>query len=176
MRENDKLAVCIIGHPNSGKSETWYSLFGKKVHRGKYERELLVFEGLSPSMKEYVDIFLINGSPQESGELINGMIPLPLPKIVLCSLQYAEGSEYVEGVFGSIEWLETNGYKLYVLWLNPGYGGEFPYLDDLGLCSRIHRNDNNLIGRRNGSDNPESRAEEIRSFVHGWAKQRGLVY
>jgi len=176
MKSIDKLAICVVGYPDSGKSETWYSLFGTKVKRGKYERELCVFEDPTSSKKEYANVFLINGSPQESGEIINDMIPITHPQIILCSLQYIEGKAYAEGLFDSVKWLENSGYDLFVLWLNPGYNNDFPYLDNLGLFSRIQKNDNNLIGRRNGNHNPENRAEEIRNFIYGWSKPRGLTF
>ena len=172
----NKLAVCVLGFPNSGKSETWYSLFGTKVKRGKDERDLLVFEGGSPLIKEYVKVFLINGSPQENGEFIKKMLPKHLPNIVLCSLQYVEGPDFVEGMFGSLDWLHKNGYFLFVLWLCPSYKNRYPYLDDLGLSQKIHRYHNCLLGRRDGNHNPEGRAEEIRAYIHGWAKSNGLTY
>ncbi|MES2557208.1 MAG: hypothetical protein V4604_13715 [Bacteroidota bacterium] len=176
MSSEEKLAICIIGYPNSGKSKTWYSLFGQTVKRGKYERELQIFEDEENSIASYVDVFLINGSPQESGCPIDDMIPLPLPKIILCSLQYAEGPEYVEDLFGSIRWFEDNGYKIFAIWLNPGWADPYTYFDEIGLINRIHKQEGNLLTRRDANKESDIRAQEIREFLFGWAEKRKLTY
>lgn len=176
MNSEEKLAICIIGHGNSGKSTTWYSLFGHNVKRGKYERELKIFEDIENSIEYYVSVFLINGSPQESGCSIHDMLSLPLPRIILCSLQYAEGTDHEEDLFGSLRWLEENDYKIFSIWLNPGWQDPYPYFDDIGLINRIHKKEGNNITRHDANREPNIRAQEIREFIYGWASFRKLVY
>ncbi|MBN4071507.1 hypothetical protein JYT72_03235 [Crocinitomix catalasitica] len=173
MPSENKLAVCVVGWENSGKSETWYSLFGRTVRRkpSKSLHQLQVFATV-----EFVDVYLVNGSPQESGKYIKEMLPKKLPNIILCSIQYVVGGGYKEDMFGTINWLEDNGYSLVVIWLNPGHKDSYPYLDSAGLTERIHSKANNLIGRRDGNQSPDERAEEIRNFIYGWAKPRNLAY
>ena len=55
----DKLLVSVIGKRNSGKSSTWNSLFGRTVKTGTKLKRLYLNE------TEYVNVFLVSGSPEE---------------------------------------------------------------------------------------------------------------
>lgn len=57
MRNN--LLVGVLGHRNSGKSRTWNVLFGSTVKTGTLMRHLFLTE------TEYVEVFLVSGSPEE---------------------------------------------------------------------------------------------------------------
>src|SRR5690242_15705911 len=91
MKEN--LAVVALGNRNSGKSTTWYTLFGRTVRTRR---------GLQPlwlTDTEYVDVFLINGSPQERSIDVAELIGDSEPRIVLCSMQYVWGVNHTFNYF-----------------------------------------------------------------------------
>ena len=55
----EKLLIAVLGNRNSGKSHTWNTLFGSTVRTGKEERRLYFNDC------EYVNVFLVSGSPEE---------------------------------------------------------------------------------------------------------------
>jgi septin family protein len=73
----DRLFVAVLGNRNSGKSTTWNRLFEATVKTGKIQRSLHL------NCAQTVDVFLINGSPQERGVNVKDVLVNPLPQIVL---------------------------------------------------------------------------------------------
>lgn len=62
------LLIGILGNTNSGRTYTWNNLFRKNVITGKNIRKLYLNEN------EYVEVFLINGSPQERNKDVSEII------------------------------------------------------------------------------------------------------
>ena len=66
---NNKLAITVLGNPNSGKTETWKILFDKDVRTGSHIRRLYL------NTEEYLDVFLVSGSAEERGIKMRFMKP-----------------------------------------------------------------------------------------------------
>jgi hypothetical protein len=163
-----KLAIIVLGRPHSGKSTTWYRLFGRTIRTGMKRLRLsqvdvrLLVRNSSPEesrieIGDFVELFVKNSSFEEMGEEIEDYFDLNgLPSMILCSVQYtAHGIK-------TIEWFKNNGYDLYIQWLNPGHGDKSEYDDSLGFRrfespGRFHV--------RSGRESPESRVAEIRDYL-----------
>ena len=160
----ENLLVGVIGHQNSGKTETWKTLFGSTVRTGSNERRLYLTD------HEYVNVFLVSGSPEEREAYVGDLITVENPRIVLCSMQYAEN------VADTIDYFTERNYFLNIQWINPGYKdkNELPYYDNLGIMNYISHC-NSIVSIRNGKINPENRVNEIRDYIYGWAKFRNLL-
>lgn len=157
----EKLLLGVLGNRNSGKSRTWNVLFEETVKTGKYLRKLYL------NKREYVEVFLVSGSPEERGKYVGDIITIKKPDIVLCSMQYTEDvSETIEHF--------VNDYFLFIHWLNPGYGDGEIMDDRLDLICKILSYDS-LLGIRNGKISAKNRVQEMRDFVYGWANSRGLI-
>src|SRR5258706_10298933 len=78
----DNLVVAVMGHRNSGKSTTWYELFGRTVRTGTELKKLYL------TNTEYIEVFLVSGSPEERETYVGDIIGTLRPRIVLCSMQY----------------------------------------------------------------------------------------
>ena len=158
---NEKLIVGVLGPKSSGKTYTWNSLFGRTVKTGKKLRKLYL------NKDEYVDVFLVNGSPGERKKYVGDIITVNEPKIILCSLQYT--IEVIE----TIDYFISHGYYLYIHWLNPGFkeAVEPPLFYSIGIINRLLAH-NSIVGVRNAKINTESRIQELKDFVYGWAKSR----
>lgn len=158
----DKLAVAVLGHRKSGKSTTWNSLFGHTVRTGNKIRQLFL------SNTEYVDAFLVSGSPEERHTYVGDIIGEQSPSLVLSSMQYHAD------VTQTIDYFLENGYSLFVLWLNPGYSDSGQVPDTLGLMPYLlYRGAAVCI--RNGQMKPKDRVKELREYVYGWAWGHGLI-
>lgn len=159
----ERLFVGTLGHRNSGKSATWNALFGASVRTGRSSRALTLHGG------ECAEVFLISGSPEErkvyAGDILDGQDC----RIVLCSMQYTEN------VFQTIDFATANGFALFIQFLNPGYSDAGENDDSLGLIPRLLSH-GTTVAVRNGKVPPEPRTEEIRQFIYGWAKARGLTF
>ena len=159
----EKLLVAVLGNRNSGKSLTWNTLFGATVRTGKDERRLYFNDC------EYVNIFLVSGSPEEREIYIGEIITAKDPQIVLCSTQYRES------VKDTFNYFFDNGYFAFVHWLNPGHSDtDTAYFDNLGVSNWL-LSKHSLIGIRSGKVAPNSRVREIKHFIYGWAKSRNLI-
>lgn len=156
------LVVAIIGNRNSGKSSTWNALFGRTVRTGSEMRKLFL------KGTEYVEVFLVSGSPEERKMDVEKIIAAHDARIVLCSMQYHEH------VFETIDYFTQRDYFLFVHWLNPGYFDESFVEDRLGLVHRLLAEES-LLGVRNGQIDSGNRVKEIRDFIYGWAKMRNLL-
>ena len=164
MPEN--LLVGVLGNSNSGKSYTWNTLFGRDVRTGRYMRPLYLTE----VEEEYVEVFLVSGSPEEREAYVGEIITVENPRIVLCSMQYNNV------VIETLDWFVDNDYFLFIHWLNPGYSDDtsVPAHDHQGLMDRILAEES-LLGFRNGQIPPTDRVQEMRDFVYGWASSRDLL-
>lgn len=157
------LLVIVLGNRESGKSFTWNRLFGHRVKTGKKLRKLYLTDD------EYVDVFLVSGSPEEREvdvrEIINTKSK---PQIVLCSMQYRKEA------IKKIRWFTRSQYFLFVHWLNPGYNDSSIVEDTLNLKEEILTSES-LFGIRNGKISPRNRLIEMRDFIYGWASSRNLL-
>jgi hypothetical protein len=159
-----KLAVIVLGNENSGKSETWYQLFGK---RNLPTRKRL--RTLNLSENEAVEVFLANGSMEERNKKIEDVINKEA-NIVLCSVQY------VESGLETLEYFIKNDFEILVQWLNPGYSdGESEYFDSLGMKKYLADNGASIT-TKSGKIAPKNRVDEMRIFIYGWAKKNKLLF
>lgn len=159
----EKLVISVLGHRNAGKSHTWNTLFGETVKTGKRQRKLWL------NSCEYVDVFLVSGSPEERETYVGDIITDDRPSIVLCSMQYREG------VTTTIDYFAENDYEIFVQWLSPGRSdvGEVP--DSLALVPYLLSAGATVQVRSGRLDNARPRVNNIRNFIYGWAHPRGLV-
>jgi hypothetical protein len=154
-----RLLVAVLAPRKSGKSTTWNTLFGKKVRSGKHQIKF---------NNESIEVYLIAGSPQERKIKVEDLLPKDLPIIVLCSIQYVDDARNTFNYF----W--ENDYFLFVHWLNPGYQHNCPINDPEGLMDWLLSFES-LVGIRDGRINPQTRVQNMKDFIYGWAKKRGLV-
>ena len=161
----NKLMIGILGATNAGKTYTWNSLFQRNVKTGKKLRKLYLND------KEYVNVFLVNGSPAERRKYVGDIITIDEPQIILCSLQYTKE------VLETINYFIEHEYFLYIHWLNPGFKEvtEPPIFYTLGVINQLLAN-NSVVGVRNAHDDIELRTSEIKDFIYGWAKSRQLIF
>jgi hypothetical protein len=159
-----RLLVSVIGKRNSGKSSTWNSLFGRTVKTGTKLKRLYLNE------TEYVNVFLVSGSPEERETYVGELITVNNPAIVLCSMQYRKD------VAQTIDYFKDKNYQIYSHWLNPGFNDENdqPQFDTLGIFNYLIGLDSS-IGIRNGKIDLNNRVQEIREYIYGWAKFRNLI-
>jgi hypothetical protein len=159
----EKLLVSVLGSRDSGKSHTWNTLFGSTVRTRKEERRLCLNDC------EYVNVFLVSGSPEEREAYVGDLITAKEPRIVLCSTQYKES------VKDTFNYFIENGYFVFVHWLSPGYSDlDIPRFDNLGIVNWLI-SQQSLIGIRSGKLKSNPRVEEMKEFIYGWAKARNLV-
>jgi hypothetical protein len=159
----ERLFVGVLGNQDAGKSTTWNTLFGATVRTGRYARTLTLNGG------ECVEVFLISGSPEERDKYAGDMLKDQNCRIILCSLQY------IETVRRTLDFVVEEGFDFFVQWLNPGCKDPGESWDKLGLVPWLlgHRA---TVSIRDGNVAPSPRVEEIREFIHGWAKARALTF
>lgn len=163
--EHERLLLAVLGNRNSGKSHTWNTLFGRPVRTGRELKRLYL------TRLKYVEVFLVSGSPEERKLYVEDIIGEKDPRIVLCSIQYTQAA------IRTVNWFDSQGFFLFVHWLNPGYSDSAdsaPLNDNLSLMPRILASPS-LLGIRDGKGNASSRVEEMRDFLYGWARSRGLL-
>ena len=160
----DKLLIAVLGYSNSGKSTTWNELFGRIVKTGVHEHQLYL------NSTEYVNVFLVSGSPEERQKYVGDLITVNEPRIVLCSMQYRED------VRQTIEYFVEREYQIYCQWINPGYQdpNEYPQFDSLGVFNYL-QGLNATVGIRNGKIDAKSRVQEIKEFIYGWSTYKNLI-
>ncbi|MBF6635549.1 hypothetical protein ITX54_02570 [Rouxiella silvae] len=159
---SERLLIAVLGNRNSGKSTTWNRLFGSVVKTGKYERQLFL------NAAQWVNVFLVSGSPEEREIAVEEILPESLPQIVLCSTQYRED------VTETFDYFFHQGYEVFVQWLNPGYSDDEPYEDKFSLRDYLLEN-GATIQIRDGQEDPASRLKEIRQLIFGWTSCRNLI-
>lgn len=160
-----KLAVIALGNKNSGKSHTWYNLFGQKVVTGKYIRPLYF------NSSEYTNVYLLNGSMEERRKNIKDeLIPCD---ILLCSVQYSPKGKQ------TIEYLHQQGFQILVYWLNPGCYDKDKYTDArIGIIEMIETYPNSIVRQTEAipdDNHTKIRADEICEFIFDWAKKENLL-
>lgn len=111
---------------------------------------------------------MVSGSPEERNTYIADIIANKDPDIILSSLQY------IDDVTESFEYFVDKGYQLYIQWLNPGYSDRSTYSDSLDLVNQMLEW-NATVTMVDGKQPLMPRVREIRNFIYGWAKPRGLV-
>lgn len=158
----ERLFISVLGNRDAGKTRTWRTLFGRDVRTGKHERQLY----LNPA--QWVDVFLVSGSPEERRMPIEQMLDGELPSIVLCSAQYLDEARQ------TFDHFFQNEYQVFVQWLNPGYHDPNAYSDDVSLGKYLLDNGATLQVR-NGRKPAGPRVSELRQLILGWATMRGLV-
>lgn len=157
------LAVTTLGHRNSGKSRTWNTLCGATVKTGKLERRLYL------NKAQYVNAFLVSGSPEERDEYVGEIITVEKPELVLCSTQY------IASVRETYDFFFNNGYEVHVQWLNPGYSDSGRYEDSLELFPYLLKK-GATVEMRDGRMDPRSRVQDLTRAILGWATFHDLVH
>lgn len=159
----DRLLVSVLGNRHTGKTTTWETLFDADVRTGKRERKLYL------NSAQWIKVFLVNGSPEERNKPVQTILGGTLPQIVLCSTQYRVGVKRTYDHFFSKD------YEVFAQWLNPGYGEQAPYADNLGLRDHL-LSSGATLQVRDGRIDQHPRVKELRQFLLGWATFRGLVH
>lgn len=159
----DRLFVGILGNQNSGKSTTWNTLFNSTVRTGKNTRTLTLYGA------ECVEVFLISGSPEERQLYAGDILEKQDCRIILCSIQYTET------VRKTLDYVVENEFDIFVQWLNPGHSDAGENYDRLGLFPWLVGHEA-TVAIRDGKGQPQQRSEELRQFIHGWAKARNLTF
>jgi hypothetical protein len=67
------------------------------------------------------------------------------------------------------------GFDLRIQWLKPGYHDAGSNYDRLGLTEWLLAQ-RATVSMRDGRIPPVRRTEDIRQFIHGWAKARRLTF
>lgn len=166
---NTKLAIIVLGNPNSGKSQTWYELFNRKIRTGwkvlnvnNLKLEVFVKNSSFEETKKHigVKVFVRNASFEEYGDSIENSAELQkLPQIIFCSVQYNKKG------LKTIEWFKKNNYYLYIQWLNPGYKDKDEYKDTFDFEKEFKN-----FGEFHKVSGKETsfRSNEIKSFLVQW--------
>ncbi len=159
---SDHLVIGVLGLRSSGKSYTWDTLFGRKVRRGYHRLKL--------RRDEFVDTYLIAGSPEERNEKIKELLRGRKERVILCSVQYVfEAQE-------TFNYFVRHDFTIYFQWLNPAHGRErLKAFDTLGFCNRILSEGTSTLAIRSGF-HARSRVQEIREVIYGWARYRNLIH
>ena len=163
----ERLAVVALGNPQSGKSTTWNRLFdiedrGAAVKTGSYPRRLY----LNPA--DWVEVFLVSGSPEERGVPLEDILPEVAPGVILCSVQYTEGSRT------TFNYLLGAGYELYVVWLNPGFSDPGVCADTISLVSDLLLK-GSTVWQCDARQDVSIRTQQIRQFLYGWVTVRNKL-
>jgi hypothetical protein len=114
-------------------------------------------------------VFVISGSPEERQMYAGDILENQECRIVLCSIQYSET------VRRTLEFATGEGFDLFVQWLNPGRNDTGENYDKLGLMSWFLGH-GATVAIRDGQGPPVPRTEDIRQFIHGWGRARGLTF
>lgn len=156
------LAITTLGNKDSGKSKTWNTLFGTTVKTGKLERKLYL------NKAQFLNAFLVSGSPEERDEYVGQLITVRKPSLILCSTQY------ITSVRDTYDYFFDNKYEVHVQWLNPGYSDAKYYGDHLDLLSYLLKK-GATVHIRNGKDEVLSRVEDIKRTILGWGTYHNLI-
>jgi hypothetical protein len=158
----DNLLVGVLGNRDSGKTHTWATLFGRAVRTGRAIRRLYLTD------RQYVEVFLVSGSPEERDEYVGDIIGQTKPRLVLCSMQYRRGVET------TVQYFLRNKYLPYVHWLNPGFCDRAAYRDSLSLVPTTQDAGGSVL-IRSGKGDATGRVDEMRQYIHRWASERALL-
>ncbi|HEU5415534.1 MAG TPA: hypothetical protein VFW31_17335 [Candidatus Angelobacter sp.] len=158
----ERLFVGVIGNRKAGKSTTWNTLFGRIVRTGDKTHKLELRTG------EFVDVFLVSGSPEERRIYAGKILEKQTCRIVLCSMQY------VPAVQQTLNYVFSKKFMIYLQWLNPGFSDPGETWDGLGIINHVLAQ-NGVAAIRDGH-HVTKRVREIRDFLYGWASSRRLIY
>lgn len=158
----DKIVISVLGNRHSGKSTTWNTLFRKTVRTGPLLRRLDL------TKLEYIEVFLVSGSPEERKKHLGDIIGQQTPRIILCSIQYRAD------VTQTIDYFRQHDYAIYTQWLNPGFSDPGQQPDALALMPYL-LDRGAVISVRDGKVAPAIRVQELSDFLYGWARSRGLL-
>ena len=156
------LVVSVLGNSNSGKSSTWNALFGQTVRTGSHIRRLYL------TAAEYIEVFLVSGSPEERNTYIGDIVGEHSPRIILCSMQYRAD------VTQTIDYFIQHDHFIYAQWLNPGFSDAARRQDKLSLIAYLLDRDA-VVSIRDGTIPLAPRVQELSDFLYGWAHSRGLI-
>lgn len=161
----DNLLIGLLGKKGAGKSHTWKKLFGRTVRTGKNTRRLYL------TKKKYVEVFLINGAPEERGIEVDKILHETKPRIVLSSIEYKPGLKKTFNFF------IQNNYFMFIHWLTPGYKesttAQLFYTQ--GALNHILPY-KSLVGVRDANEKVEVRVQELKDYIYMWAKKRNLLF
>lgn len=157
------LAVTTLGNRNSGKSRTWNTLFGATVKTGKLERKLYL------NKAQFLNVFLVSGSPEERDEYVGELITVDKPSLILCSTQY------ITSVRSTYDYFFDNGYEVHIQWLNPGHSDSSRYDDYLDLLPYLLKK-GATVQMRDGREDERSRVEDIKKTILGWGTYHDLIH
>jgi len=157
--KRDKLFLGVLGRSDAGKSTTWHKLFDAKVRSSsKNAKDFHLYH------KMWEEVFLVNGSPEETGSSLQNRFSKKAPRILFSSLQY------VDRVQKSLKYIDKHYSDKHIFWLNPDHR-ETQFSDPLGLAPTllsagytIH-----IVDGRNGGLGGKSTNKRIRALVHGWS-------
>lgn len=176
----EHLLVGVLGHCNAGKSSTWEHLFDQKnLKTSSYGNERRLY--LSKDKREWVSVFLINGSPAEREkdiyDILNpkGIVNFKNSRIVLCSMGYPNDVVINDNAKTTLQYFVELKYHLFIHWLNPGYEDFEAYNDESQCIPYILKQPNSHLNIRNGKEPFDSRVNEIRDFIYDWSNKRGLL-
>ena len=164
----DRLVICVLGKPNSGKSYTWRTLFGdtaKKFLRSGGKELRLRSDGC---VDERVEVFLVYSSPEELDKPVGDILGDQKCPIVLCSMQYPNKCD---DPYVTLKYFIDRDFFLYAQWLNPGY--KQSKIEDQRLVDKILSARSVLSVRKvEDTEDDSGRVQEIQEFIYGWAKLR----
>ncbi|MBU1718082.1 MAG: hypothetical protein KKA07_03320, partial [Bacteroidetes bacterium] len=153
-----KVFIGLLGEKGSGRTYTWQKIFNTRVHTSKNTRRFFL-DGI-----DYIEVFLINGSPIERKTDVKNILGDKQPEFVLCSLEYKPGVEK------TIDFFLAEGYRMYIIYLKPGYSDNkgLELFEDYSLVGKLI-SAGVTVSIRSGKENPERRISEIRELALGWA-------
>ena len=152
----NKLAVIVLGQPDSGKSTTWYKLFGGgpgRIIQKSRNKHLKLSSG------EFIHVILITRSPEEDRNFWDDLKSGAQP-IILCSLQYSHEARRV------LNYLIGEEFQLYVQRINPGYGSRDAEVDHLRIWTLVRSADGMFL--EEDGNKLSARVEKIREFISKW--------
>ena len=149
-----EVAVKVLPHA--------FSLDADRLRR--FEQEALATAALNhPNILAVFDIGTNDGSPYVVSELLEGET----------LRDRLRGGAIA--VRKTLDYVVEEGFDLFVQWLNPGRSDSGENYDRLGLMPWLLGH-NATVSMRDGKIPPFRRTEEIRQFIHGWAKARWLTF
>lgn len=176
------LVVIVLGARNSGKSYTWNVMFDRKVRMGTRLRplnisgkrvDIFLVNGSPEERRKYIGdivvyVFLVSGSSEERRLYVDKIIKVRKPRIVLCSVQDTPEAEQ------TFKYFADRGYFMLIHWLNPGYSQErkkgkivYQLLNNVPPHTFI-------FYEMDGNDNAKNRVQEMKDFIYSWAKRKDL--
>lgn len=158
----EKIAFVVMAHRHSGKSTTWYKLFGSNVSKG--------WKRLFFNTREFAWAYVLSASSEEKGVSLHSRLGDERPEILLLSIQYTHAG------YQSFDFLIGEGYDIRCIWLNPGFNdvSKKPEFDHLGLVPYLLFRGVTLA-IQSGKGRTKERVAAIRETIYGWASFRKLI-